>query len=253
MSTQLQTQTKMVPTPSSIPAQTSFLQRQSACGQHTIAGGECEECRQKLEGTLQRSALNAAPVNIVPPIVHEVLSSPGQPLDAGTRAFMEPRLGHDFSQVRVHTDERATKSARSVNALAYTVGKDVVFGAGQYAPETSEGRRLMVHELTHVVQQTILPSSTTIVSDSTAEKEAQQNAVDKITPVKAAAAMGMIQRQRSVLDPNATSIIAIARDPKSTPAKRATDLVFLVSTILQRSQKCATSFTNRTEKDSSLK
>ena len=89
----------------------------------------------------------------VPPIVHEVLRSPGQPLDAATRAFMEPRFGHDFSRVRVHTDTKAAESARAVSALAYTVGRDVVFGAEQYAPGTSVGQRLMAHELTHVVQQ----------------------------------------------------------------------------------------------------
>lgn len=131
----------------------NFLQRKCACGQHAIAGGECEECRRKHEGTLQRAAVNAAPVNGIPPIVHDVLSSAGQPLDAGARAFMEPRFGFDFSGVRVHTDARAAESAQSVNALAYTVGRNVVFGAGQYAPATSEGKRLVAHELTHVVQQ----------------------------------------------------------------------------------------------------
>src|SRR5207253_648342 len=70
-----------------------------------------------------------------------------------TRSFMEPRFGHDFSQVRVHTDERAAESARSVNALAYTAGQDVVFGGGQYEPGTNEGKKLLAHELTHVVQQ----------------------------------------------------------------------------------------------------
>ena len=66
---------------------------------------------------------------------------------------MESKFGHDFSQVRVHTDARAAESTRAVNALAYTVGRNVVFGAGQYEPGTSEGRRLLGHELTHVVQQ----------------------------------------------------------------------------------------------------
>jgi hypothetical protein len=65
---------------------------------------------------------------------------------------MELRFGHDFSQVRVHTDAKAAASARAVHALAYAVGRDVVFGAGQYVPGTSEGRRLLAHELTHVVQ-----------------------------------------------------------------------------------------------------
>lgn len=109
------------------------------------------KCRKK-KPLLQRSAAGSVRVT-VPPIVHEVLRLPGQPLDQETRAFMEPRFGHDFSRVRVHTDARAAESARAVNALAYTVGKDVVFGTGKYTPETSKGQRLLAHELTHVVQQ----------------------------------------------------------------------------------------------------
>ena len=89
----------------------------------------------------------------MPPIVHEVLRSPGRPLDPATRAFMQPRFGHDFSSVRVHTDSRARASARAVNALAYTVGQDVVFGASSSPPHTSTGMELLAHELTHVVQQ----------------------------------------------------------------------------------------------------
>ena len=233
------------------PAAGGVLQRQCACGQHTTAGGECEACKQKREGTLQRAAISPAPVHEVPPIVHEVLRSPGQPLDAGTRAFVEPRFGHDFSQVplhattpariqpklivnspgdiyeqeadrvaeqvlaapahpavggapphiqryagqategsntapasvdralasssrplepvlrqdmeqgfghdfsqvRVHSGTAAEQSARDVSANAYTVGHDIVFGAGRFAPQTSQGRRLLAHELTHVVQQ----------------------------------------------------------------------------------------------------
>src|SRR5262249_4954205 len=89
----------------------------------------------------------------VPPMVHEVLNSPGQSLDAGTRAFFEPRFGHDFSRVRVHTDAKAAESAQAVNAAAYTVGRDVVFGNSQYTPQTGTGQRLLAHELTHVIQQ----------------------------------------------------------------------------------------------------
>src|SRR5262245_35484849 len=94
-----------------------------------------------------------AAVSEVPGIVHEVLRSPGHPLDAGTRAFFEPRFGRDFGQVRVHADGEAAKGARAVHARAYTLGRDIVFGAGQYSPETREGKRLLAHELTHVVQQ----------------------------------------------------------------------------------------------------
>ncbi|MEN6428240.1 MAG: DUF4157 domain-containing protein [Phycisphaerales bacterium] len=89
----------------------------------------------------------------VPPIIHKVLCSSGEPLDAETRAFMEPRFGYDFSHVRLHADRCAAESARAVNAVAYTLGKDVVMGGGHYASGSPEGRRLLAHELTHVVQQ----------------------------------------------------------------------------------------------------
>jgi hypothetical protein len=89
----------------------------------------------------------------VPRIVRDVVSLAGQPLDSATRAFMEPRFGWNFSDVRIHADARASESARAVSALAYTVGRHVVFGHGQYAPQTAEGKRLLAHELTHVTQE----------------------------------------------------------------------------------------------------
>jgi hypothetical protein len=82
----------------------------------------------------------------------------GQPLDTALRAFFEPRFGYAFDQVRVHTDSQAAESAKAVNALAFTVGRDVVFGAGQYAPDTTVGRRLLAHELAHVIQQNPSPT-----------------------------------------------------------------------------------------------
>ena len=85
--------------------------------------------------------------------VAATLRQGGRPLDATTRSFFEPRFGVDFSAVRIHTDTKAAASARAVNALAYTVGRDVVFNAGQYAPHRDSGKRLLAHELTHVVQQ----------------------------------------------------------------------------------------------------
>ena len=99
------------------------------------------------------SSASAQAMPEVPSIVHEVVRSPGEPLDAATRAFMEPRFGHDFGKVRVHSGAAAEQSAKEVRAQAYTVGHDVVFGSGRFAPNTSEGRRLLAHELTHVVQQ----------------------------------------------------------------------------------------------------
>ncbi|GGA88564.1 eCIS core domain-containing protein [Puia dinghuensis] len=88
-----------------------------------------------------------------PGIVNDVLRSPGEPLDRGTREFMEPRFGHDFSRVRVHRDQRAAESAHAVAARAYTVGRHIVFGKGQYETQSTTGRSLIAHELTHVAQQ----------------------------------------------------------------------------------------------------
>lgn len=102
---------------------------------------------------LQRKESGHGP-DVAPPIVHDVLRSPGESLDAETRGLFEPGFGHDFSHVRLHTDERAQKSASAVNAAAYTVGGDIVLGNGQSKPETPAGRQLLAHELTHVVQQT---------------------------------------------------------------------------------------------------
>jgi uncharacterized protein DUF4157 len=196
------------------PVRGRVLQRKCDCGQHS-GGGDCEECKKKKseeksskDPLLQRSALNRGSVKGVPPIVHEVLRSPGQPLDAGVRDYFEPRFGRsfqaapprvsskadsgglkieapdtsqereadrwadratsasagaerqpsremqDFSHVRLHTDGRAADSARSVSALAYTVGSDIVFAPGQYNPASAAGKRLLAHELTHVLQQT---------------------------------------------------------------------------------------------------
>src|SRR5262245_51053802 len=130
--------------------ESGILQRKCACGQHAIAGGGCDGCSKK---RLQRHVASQAEPTEVPPIVHEVLSSPGQPLDASTRWFMEPRFEHDFSRVRVHTGSKAAESARAVNALAYNVGDHIVFGSGEYATDTARGGQLLAHELTHVVQQ----------------------------------------------------------------------------------------------------
>ena len=88
-----------------------------------------------------------------PAIVHDTLRAPGEPLDAATRAFFEPRFGRDLSGVRVHADARAALSARAVQAHAYTVGSHIVFGSGRWAPHLAGGRTLLAHELTHTLQQ----------------------------------------------------------------------------------------------------
>jgi hypothetical protein len=122
--------------------------------QRKCAACESEDDDQLLQAKAEPSSVSTqADAVTAPASVMEALSSPGQPLDFNTRAYFEPRFGHDFSRVRVHAGATAARSARDVNARAYTVGHDVVFGAGQFAPETNEGRRLFAHELTHVVQQ----------------------------------------------------------------------------------------------------
>ncbi|MCG2784877.1 MAG: DUF4157 domain-containing protein [Anaerolineae bacterium] len=101
----------------------------------------------------QQSAGPASSGLSAPSLVNHVIERPGQSLDPGTRTFMERRFGHDFSRVRIHSDDRAAESAGAMNALAYTVGTDIVFGSRQFAPQTHFGKRLLAHELTHVLQQ----------------------------------------------------------------------------------------------------
>lgn len=139
----------------SLPGLTSetSLQRKCSCGGSGGADGECEECKQKENASLQRKAAGSAESGFAPPVVHNVLNSPGQPLDTATRDYFEPRFGHDFSRVRVHTDAAAQQSATAVQALAYTVGSHIVFNGGRYAPTGSDGRKLLAHELAHTVQQ----------------------------------------------------------------------------------------------------
>jgi hypothetical protein len=124
------------------PATSRPLRTACACGDTHGSAGECVACRLKRLSATPRAAETCHP----PP-------SAGQPLDPATRAFFEPRFGCDFSHVRVHTDAHAAQSANVVNALAYTIGRDVVFGEGRYRPATESGRRLIAHELAHVVQQ----------------------------------------------------------------------------------------------------
>jgi hypothetical protein len=130
-------------------------QPHSACP----CGGGCPGCRAEQLGQeqtrLQTKRVQASDTeqNAVPPIVNEVSHSSGQPLESTTRDLMESRFGHDFSNVRIHTSAQANDAARSVKALAYTTGGNIVFREGQYAPHTWAGRKLIAHELTHVIQQ----------------------------------------------------------------------------------------------------
>jgi hypothetical protein len=139
-----------------------------------------------------------------PPIVHDVLNAPGQPLDAATRAFFEPRFGHDFSHVRVHAGGRAAQSARDVNARAYTVGGHIVFGAGLFSPESRDGRRLLAHELAHVVQQAGAFRSSGLASGSDRPRFVIQRKGNEADLAKQSAAD--IMRDQDYIDNNMKSI-----------------------------------------------
>ena len=171
-----------------------LLQRKCACGNNTMAGGECEECGKKQRLGLQtklkvnepgdvyeqeadriadqvmatpaQQAVSGAPLSIqrfsgqskgqmdaAPASVTQAIASPGRPLEPALREDMEQRFGYDLSGVRIHTGAAAEQSAEDVNANAYTVGQNIVFGVGRFAPGTHEGRRLLVHEFAHVAQQ----------------------------------------------------------------------------------------------------
>lgn len=117
-----------------------------------------------------------------PACVHRTLNSPGQPLSRETRRFFEPRFGHDFSQVRVHTDAEAAQSTHAVKAQAYTVGRHIAFAPGGYAPDTASGRRLLAHELTHVLQQgggRVTRASVSKASTARAEERVMRLSVDR--------------------------------------------------------------------------
>jgi len=139
------------------------VQRECACGGTPGPTGECEECGTK-RPSLQRISQDGAGAvagGFAPPIVHNVLGSPARSLDPQTRALMETRFGHDFSAVRIHADPTASRAADAVQAHAFTVGSDIVFGNGKFVPSTPAGQKLLAHELTHVVQQGAAPAAAT--------------------------------------------------------------------------------------------
>lgn len=131
-----------------------LLQRKCACGRHGVGGGECDSCRKKrLLQRSPRALATKATSRTAPPEVSQVLRTSGAPLDARTRETMESRFGHQFADVRIHTGSQADLSAQAVGAVAYAVGRDIVFTLDAYRPDTASGTRLLAHELAHVVQQ----------------------------------------------------------------------------------------------------
>ncbi len=127
--------------------------------------------------------------------VHDVVGKGGgSPLDASTRGTMESAFGRSFGDVRVHTDDNASKSAESVGANAYTVGSDVVFKSGQYNPATPEGQKTIAHELTHVVQQSQGPVAGTPASGGIAVSS-PSDSFEQAAESNAASIMSSVQRQ----------------------------------------------------------
>lgn len=130
---------------SQVPVSATILWR---CGGRQCGAGECAH----EDDELHRHASEAGPA-FAPPVVQQVLGTAGAPLPGGVRTEMESRLGHDFSKVRIHTDARAAASARAVQARAFTVGHQIVFGRGEFSPESPSGRHVLAHELVHTIQQ----------------------------------------------------------------------------------------------------
>jgi hypothetical protein len=185
-------------------------------------GGECPKCSsQHGEGeriqTKPARAHDTAAAAAAPRSVEEALSSRGRPLDSAAREFFEPRFGRDFSHVRVHTDASAAESARDVNARAYTLGSQIVFGQGEYAPGTSEGARLLAHELTHVIQQGAQgraliqretpAGSTNYAFDTYRVTGAHLSDPDVVARFKALSFEGLLDYRRRISDPDVIAFV----------------------------------------------
>ena len=162
----------------------------------------CQECEEELQRkpleqiVIQRKASAANPALVSESLGTQINAARGlgQTLPTSARAFFEPRFGYDFGQVRVHTSENARSLAQAVNARAFTVGRDIFFGANQYAPDTHMGQRLMAHELTHVIQQ----SSGLSVRRIPARNDESQSNTPTLRRAPATASAGVIV-QRDVL------------------------------------------------------
>jgi hypothetical protein len=281
------TTTNQKPTSSFTPIQTGFLQRKgTSCSQRSIDSGEsnCTQQKNSLQRKLTIGASNdpleqeadriadqvlAAPANttisttlpriqrfteqatnqaeVAPASVDRVLSSSGSPLEPGLQQDMSQRFGHDFSRVRVHTGVEADRSAQDVNANAYTVGHNIVFGAGLFTPETNNGRRLLAHELTHVVQQSGSDRTSIGVgndkrdqSSIASDRESEQISLEHL-PFKSgqirALPTQLVQRQtpvnsqNSVSGPKATATPSDWKD-KVSKATTSTDRVALIQSVV---------------------
>ncbi len=184
-----------------------LIQRKCACG------GSCDSCR-KDEPRVQRRATGVGPAS-VPRAARAAMQSQGRALDPDTRARFESRFAHSFTDVRVHADSQAAGAAREIDAAAYTSGSHIVFGANRYEPHTDRGRRLLAHELTHVVQQRSGAASNSGIGPAgdAFEREADRVANDFAgdSPLRVSPAIdGEIRRQRDEESP----------EPQQAPQQR---------------------------------
>jgi hypothetical protein len=236
-----------------------LLQRKCACGGTPGVYGECAECKQKslqkrlsvgmsndpleLEADLIADQVMAMPSNsrirlspmhiqrfmgqsseeegVAPPSVDRVLSNFGRPLEPSLRDDMERRFGYDFSNVRVHTGVEAEQSAREVNAHAYTVGNNIVFGTARYAPGVNEGRRLVAHELTHIVQQSQATKFKTGATNKHSDlHSASQNFHHGIRSIYSSVENGVIGSLNSHADDGQAHKIVQARETDTSQTDR---------------------------------
>ena len=200
--------------------------RSTVSREHPVQPGTAVQAMLDLQRLAGNESVNAMLEDEEPSPVREVVGSGGgSPLEPETRAFMERSLGHDFSDVRLHSGTKADESARSINAQAYTVGTDVVFRADRYAPETDAGRRVLAHELTHVVQQKAGPVAGTPVPggirlsdpsdafEQAAERTAERAMSEPVVSEEVAAGgdAATVQRQEEEEEPEETAQTMIAQ------------------------------------------
>ncbi len=233
------------------PTQSLLQRKCACGNRMPLGAGECKECSKKKSGLQRKLAIGASndpleleadrvadqvmsmPLNskanaslphiqrfsgqfnssveTSPPNVDGVLTGSGSPLESGLRQDMEERFGHDFSQVRVHTGAAAEKSAQDVNALAYTAGNHLVFGTGRYEPGIQEGRRLIAHELVHVIQQNSLAGSVGIQRYESPEHQDFGDKGLKDLAAFLASPEGKQWLEQYKIDPNAVS--KLGQDP----------------------------------------
>jgi hypothetical protein len=204
------------------------------CGGRSCTPGGC--AHEDPDELQRRTAGEGRSIDqrVAPAMVQRAVDEPGVPLEAGSRGVMQQYLGHDLGGVRVHTGSRAAASARAVDALAYTVGQDVVFGEGQYQPATPTGGQLLAHELTHVLQQQNTPEkpslapSSALDADDAAEREAQRMGAEAPSTVGG----GTTDAPERVL--GADPLVFRQGQNRSHAPLRSSDLRHDVSHVIQR-------------------